>query len=109
MRIPTAIVWDSYHRDLGSCRRLRLGHDQQYRENRPGVDGLLWHVDAVAFGGKVVDVFAVEVSAMLYGIVSGVMQINVQIPTGIRSGQPVSLLYSIGGNQSAGGVSVQMK
>ncbi|MFZ1935940.1 MAG: hypothetical protein WCB27_19755 [Thermoguttaceae bacterium] len=31
----------------------------------PGADGLLWHVDAVAFGGKVVDVFAVEVSAML--------------------------------------------
>jgi uncharacterized protein (TIGR03437 family) len=44
-----------------------------------------------------------------YGDVSGVLQINVLIPTGIRTSQPVSLLYSIGGNQSPGGVNVQIK
>ncbi len=44
-----------------------------------------------------------------YGIVSGVMQINVLVPTGIRTGQAVSLFYTIGGNTSQSGVSVQIK
>jgi uncharacterized protein (TIGR03437 family) len=44
-----------------------------------------------------------------YGIVSGVMQINVLVPTGIRTGQAVSLLYTIGGITSQSGVTVQMK
>ncbi|MGA3016140.1 MAG: hypothetical protein ABSF62_03405 [Bryobacteraceae bacterium] len=43
------------------------------------------------------------------GDVSGVMQINVLIPTGIRTSQAVSLSFTIGGNTSQSGVTVQIK
>jgi uncharacterized protein (TIGR03437 family) len=43
------------------------------------------------------------------GIVSGVMQINVLIPTGIRTSQADSLSFTIGGNTSQSGISVQIK
>ena len=43
------------------------------------------------------------------GIVSGVLQINVLIPTGIRTSQADSLSFTIGGNTSQSGVSVQIK
>ena len=43
------------------------------------------------------------------GFVSGLMQVNVQIPTGIRTGQADSISLSIGGNTSQSGVTVQIK
>jgi uncharacterized protein (TIGR03437 family) len=44
-----------------------------------------------------------------FGDVSGVMQINVQIPTGIRTSQADSISFTIGGNTSQSGVTVQIK
>jgi uncharacterized protein (TIGR03437 family) len=44
-----------------------------------------------------------------FGIVSGVMQINVLIPTGIRTSQADSISFTIGGNTSQSGVTVQIK
>jgi uncharacterized protein (TIGR03437 family) len=43
------------------------------------------------------------------GIVSGVMQINVQIPTGIRTSQADGISFTIGGNTSQSGVTVQIR
>ncbi|MGD0872620.1 MAG: hypothetical protein ABSB88_23995 [Bryobacteraceae bacterium] len=43
------------------------------------------------------------------GIVSGVMQINVLIPTGIRTSQADGISFTIGGNTSQSGVTVQIK
>jgi uncharacterized protein (TIGR03437 family) len=47
--------------------------------------------------------------AEAYGFVSGLMQVNVQIPTGIRTGQADSISLSIGGNTSQSGVTVQIR
>jgi uncharacterized protein (TIGR03437 family) len=44
-----------------------------------------------------------------YGEVSGVMQVNVLIPLGIRTSQADSLSLSIGGNTTQAGVTVQIK
>ena len=43
------------------------------------------------------------------GDVSGVMQINVQIPQGIRTGQADTISFSIGGNTSQNGVTVSVR
>jgi uncharacterized protein (TIGR03437 family) len=43
------------------------------------------------------------------GFVSGVLQVQVQIPTGIRTSQADSLLLTIGGNTIQTGVTVQIK
>ena len=43
------------------------------------------------------------------GDVSGVMQINVQIPMGIRTSQADPISFTIGGNTSQSGVTVQIK
>ena len=42
------------------------------------------------------------------GIVAGVLQVNVQIPPGARSGD-LSLIVSIGGNSSQNGVTVSVR
>ncbi len=44
-----------------------------------------------------------------YGIVSGVMQINVLIPAGIHTSQADSVSFMIGGNTSQSAVTVQIK
>jgi len=44
-----------------------------------------------------------------YGIVSGVMQVNVLIPAGIHTSQADSIALTIGGNSSQSGVTVQIK
>ena len=43
------------------------------------------------------------------GIISGVMQINVLIPNGIRTSQADSISFTIGGNTSQSGVTVQIR
>jgi uncharacterized protein (TIGR03437 family) len=43
------------------------------------------------------------------GDVSGVLQINVLIPTGIRTSQADTISFTIGGNTSQSGVTVQIK
>ena len=43
-----------------------------------------------------------------YGIVSGVMQVNVQIPTGIRTSQADTISLTIGGNTSQNGVTISV-
>ena len=43
------------------------------------------------------------------GIVSGVMQMNVLIPTGIRTSQADGISFTIGGNTSQSGVMVQIR
>ena len=42
------------------------------------------------------------------GFVSGLMQVNVQIPTGIRTGQADAISLSIGGNTSQNGVTISV-
>jgi uncharacterized protein (TIGR03437 family) len=42
------------------------------------------------------------------GFVSGLMQVNVQIPTGIRTGQADAISLSIGGNASQNGVTISV-
>jgi uncharacterized protein (TIGR03437 family) len=44
-----------------------------------------------------------------YGIVSGVMQMNVLIPAGIHTSQADTLSFTIGGNISQAGITVQIK
>jgi uncharacterized protein (TIGR03437 family) len=47
--------------------------------------------------------------AEAYGFVSGLMQVNVRIPTGVRTNQADSISLSIGGNSAQAGVTVQIK
>jgi uncharacterized protein (TIGR03437 family) len=51
----------------------------------------------------------VTYSAEAYGLVSGVWQVNVQVPPGVHTGIPVNISLTLGGKNSQAGVTVALK
>jgi uncharacterized protein (TIGR03437 family) len=80
----------------------------------PGIDGLIAGPALPAPLLKVtaqVDGLPAEVSyaGAAQGLASGVMQVNIKIPLGVRRGTPVSIQISVGAASSQAGVTVAIK